>query len=158
MLKFTSEEFRKIKQDGENLYRSFDGVYCPYFREKVMFGSSGLSHLKFKKQKKARLEQDQYMRFKLLHLVPEVLKLSHTLQGFLEINKFERVRVHNRTDTIMKPVKYYEFVAVIKRNRIRVIVKQINNGVKFFWSIIPFWGMNVETMGRILHYGIPEED
>lgn len=34
----------------------------------------------------------------------------------------------------------------------------IDNGQKFFWSIVPFWGMNVETMRRILHDGMPEED
>jgi hypothetical protein len=39
-----------------------------------------------------------------------------------------------------------------------MIVKQIEDGQKFFWSIIPFWGMNTETMIRILHNGFPEED
>jgi len=58
------------------------------------------------------------MRFKLLYLAPEILKISHTVQGVLETKKFERVRMHG----------------------------------------IPFWGMNEETMGRILHEGEPEED
>ena len=105
-----------------------------------------------------RSEQDQYMRFKLIHLAPEVLKSSHTVQGILETRRFERVRVNNRTDTILKSVVYYEFIAVIKRNRVKIIVKQIDGGRKFFWSIIPFWGMNSETKTRLLHGGIPEED
>ncbi len=66
--------------------------------------------------------------------------------------------MNNRTDIILKPVTYYEFIAVLKRNRVRIIVKQIENGQKFFWSIVPFWGMNEETMTRILHDGVPEED
>ena len=127
-------------------------------KEKVSFGAIGLEHLKFKRREKARLEQDQYMRFKLISLAPEVLKLSHTVQGVLETKKFERIRMKGRTDIILKPVNYYEFVAVLKRNRIRVIVKQIDGGQKFFWSLIPFWGMNKDTMDRILHNGIPEED
>lgn len=110
------------------------------------------------RHKKARLEQDQYMRFKLLYLVPEILKLSHTLQGIFEIKKFERIRMHSRTETVLKLVKYYEFIAVIKRNRVKVVVKQIEDGHKFFWSIVPFWGMNRETMSRMLHDGMPEED
>ncbi|MEK7544858.1 MAG: hypothetical protein AAB551_01890 [Patescibacteria group bacterium] len=158
MLQFTDEQFREVKEKGELFYKSLHEIYCPYFREKISFGSHGLEHLKFKRREKARLEQDQYMRFKLLYLVPEILRLSHTLQGILETQKFERVRVHGRTDTILKPVKYYEFIAVIKRNRVRVIVKQIENGQKFFWSIIPFWRMNRETLNRILHDGAPEED
>jgi len=158
MLKFTDKQFKETKEKGEQLYKLLHEIYCPYFKEKVSFSTRGLEHLKFKRHEKARSEQDQYMRFKLLHLAPEVLKLSHTLQGMLETKKFERIRVHGRTDTIMKPVKYYEFIAVLKRNRVRVIVKQIDDGYKFFWSIIPFWGMNEETMSRILHDGIPEED
>lgn len=59
---------------------------------------------------------------------------------------------------VMKPVTYYEFIAVMKQNRVRVIIKQIDGGQKFFWSIVPFWGMNTETMNRILHEGEPEED
>jgi hypothetical protein len=98
------------------------------------------------------------MRFKLLSVVPEILKLSYTLQGISETKKFERIRIHNRTDNILKSVNYYEFIAVMKRNRIRIIIKQIDGGQKFFWSLIPFWKMNEETMGRILHDGIPEED
>ncbi|MFA6918090.1 MAG: hypothetical protein WC285_04665 [Candidatus Gracilibacteria bacterium] len=158
MINFTEEQFREVKEKGEKLYKSLREVYCPYFREKVSFGAGGLEHLKFKNRKKVRFEKDQYMRFKLLHLGPEILKLSHTLQGILETKKFERIRMHSRTEMVLKLVRYYEFIAVLKRNRVRVIVKQIENGQKFFWSIIPFWEMNRETMTRILHGGVPEED
>ena len=158
MIEFTAEEFKQVKEKGEDLYKSFDQVYCTYFKEEVSFGAQGLEHLKFKRREKARPDKDQYMRFKLLYLAPEILKSSHTLQGILETKKFERVRVHSRTDTILKLVIYYEFIAVMKRNRVRVIVKQIDGGQKFFWSIVPFWGMNIKTMARILHDGIPEED
>ena len=158
MLEFTDEQFEQIKLKGEEFYKSTGDVYCPYFKEKVSFNAQGLEHLKFIQREKARLEKDQYMRFKLIHLAPEVLKFSHTVQGILETKKFEKVRVNNRTESLLQPVIYYEFIAVIKRNRIRIIVKQISNSKKFFWSIIPFWGMNEDTMTRILHNGIPEED
>jgi len=158
MILFTAEQFKEEKEKGEKFYKSINEVYCPYFKEKISFGTHGLEHLKFKRRDKARLEQDQYMRFKLLSVVPEILKLSYTLQGISETKKFERIRIHNRTDNILKSVNYYEFIAVMKRNRIRIIIKQIDGGQKFFWSLIPFWKMNEETMGRILHDGIPEED
>jgi len=158
MIEFTTQQFKEVKERGEELYKSLGEVSCPYLKEKISFGAQGLEHLKFKRREKARLEKDQYMRFKLLHLAPEILKSSHTLQGILETKKLERIRTNSRTDIVLKPVTYYEFIAVLKRNRVRIIVKQIENGQKFFWSIVPFWGMNVETMRRILHDGIPEED
>jgi len=158
MIEFTDQQFKEVKERGEELYKSLGEVLCPFLKEKVSFGAQGLEHLKFKRREKARLEKDQYMRFKLLYLAPEILRSSHTLQGILETKKLERIRINNRTDTVLKPVTYYEFIAVLKRNRVRIIIKQIENGQKFFWSIVPFWGMNEETMTRILHDGVPEED
>lgn len=158
MLQFTEEQFKEVKKKGEELYKSLGEVYCPYFKGKVLFSSSGLEHLKFKRREKTRLEQDQYMRFKLIHLAPEIIKLSHTVQEALKINKFERVRSHNRTDIVLKNVSYYKFIALIKRDRVKVIVKQIENGEKFFWSIIPYWDMDENTKSRLFHSGTPEED
>ena len=39
-----------------------------------------------------------------------------------------------------------------------IVVKQIENMQKYFFSIIPFWRMNKETNSRIIHDGNPEED
>lgn len=157
-MNFTPEEFKKIKECGERFYKSFNEVHCPYFKEKVSFSSQGLEHLRFKSRERVRPDKDQFMRMKLIHLAPEVLKNTHTVQGILETKKFEKVRINNRTDTILQLVTYYEFIAVIKRNRVKIIIKQLENGKKFFWSIIPFWRMNKETKKRILHEGNPEED
>jgi len=76
----------------------------------------------------------------------------------LETKKFENIKTHSRVDRVLKNVTYYEFIAVIKRNRVKIIIKQIDGGKKFFWSIIPFWKMDSDTMSRILYEGNPEED
>jgi hypothetical protein len=158
MLSFTQEEFASVREKAESIYKDFGAVRCPYLQEDVSFTAAGLEHLKFKRRDKARSEHDQYMRFKLLACAPEVLRKSHTVQGIQETKHFERVRVHGRTDTVLLAVTYYEFIAVIKRNRIKVIVKQVEKKQPYFWSIIPFWGMNEETKQRVLHEGVPEED
>ena len=158
MIEFTQDQFDEVKTNGEKLYKTISEVYCPYFKSKISFDAQGLEHLKFKRREKARSEKDQYMRCKLIHLAPEILKLSHTLQGIFETKKFENIKTNNRWERIQKPVSYFEFIAVIKRNRCKVVIKQIDGGRMFFWSIIPFWGMNTNTMARILHDGIPEED
>ena len=117
-----------------------------------------MEHLKFKQHRKARPQQDQYMRFKLLHLAPTVLKASATLQGVWETKNFERIRIHSRTELVLKNVTYYEFVAVIEKIRVKVIVKEVEKGNKYFWSIIPYWGVDKNTQKRKLHSGYPEED
>ena len=151
-------DFDVIKEKGELLYKTIGEIYCPYFKEKISFNARGLEHLKFIQREKARLEIDQYMRFKLLHLAPEVLRLSRTVQGIFQTKHFERIRVHSRTDTILTPVTYYEFIAVLGTSRVKVIVKQIDNTQPIFWSLIPFWGIETSTKKRRLHAGDPESD
>ncbi len=152
------ENFEEIKLKGEELYKTFTEVYCPYFKETIDFNAQGIEHLKYKQRNKSRHDNDQYMRFKLIHLAPEVIKISNSVQGIFETKRFEYIKNHNKWEQVLKHVTYYEFIAVIKRNRVKIIVKQIDNGKKIFWSIIPFWGMNKDTMTRILHEGNPEED
>lgn len=158
MVEFTNEQFNIVKSEGEKFYKLIGEVYCPYFKEKISFNAQGLEHLKYKQRNKSRQDKDQYMRFKLINLAPEVLKISSSVQGILETKKFENIKTHSRVDKVLKDVVYYEFIAVIKRNRVKIIIKQIDNGNKFFWSIIPFWKMNLDTMTRILYEGNPEED
>lgn len=151
------KNFDEIIEKGESLYKTFSLVHCPYFESEIHFNAQGLEHLKFKRRGQARSRHDQYMRFKLLKFAPEVLKLSRTVQGIWETKHFERVRVYNRTDTILKQVIYYEFIAILNQIRIKVVVKQIDNREKFFWSIIPFWGINKTTKKRKMFGGNPEE-
>ncbi len=154
----TQEKFEEIKRKAEELYKTLGEVYCPYLGAKVSFDAQGLEHLKFKRRGKSRPEEDQYMRLKLIHLAPEILKQSHTLQGKLETKKFEYIKTNNRWEHDQKHVIYFEFIAIIKRERCKVIIKQIEHGKLFFWSIIPSWGMNQDTMTRVFHNGVPEED
>lgn len=152
------ENFEEVRVKAEDFYKTLTEVYCPYFKDKIFFNAQGLEHLKFKQPRKARPQQDQYMRLRLLNLAPTILKASATLQGIWKTKNFERIRVHSRTDTVLKEVTYYEFVAVIDEVRAKIIVKQVGEGQKIFWSIIPYWELDKNTKKRKLHSGYPEED
>jgi hypothetical protein len=118
MIQFTEEQFKEVKEKGEILYKSFTEIYCPYFKEKITFNAQGLEHLKFKQREKARYEKDQYMRFKLIYLAPEVLKISSSVQGIWDTKRFEHIKINKKWVNVLKDVIYYEFIAVIKRNRV----------------------------------------
>lgn len=152
------ENFDEVKIKGEDLYKTFSEVMSPYFGGKIYFNSEGMEHLKFKRQRKARPRQDQYMRFRLLHLAPLILETSSTLQGICETKNFERVRTNSRTEMVLKCVTYFEFVAVIEKVRVKIIVKQIENGKRIFWSIIPHWGIDKDSKRRKLYSGDLESD
>jgi hypothetical protein len=91
-------------------------------------------------------------------LAPDVIKLSRTIQGISNTKNMESWRNNNRTEMIMKPVAYYEFVAILNDIRVRVIVKQVDGGPKYFWSIIPFWKVNKNNNQRKMFNGNPEVD
>ena len=131
-------KFESVKEKGELFYQNIGQVYCPYFKEKVSFNAQGIGHLKFKQRGKARSLEDQYMRFKLIAFVPKILGASGTLQGLLRTNVFERVKIHSRTDTVLKLVSYYEFIAIIEQFRIK-IYEAGGRWRKVFLSIIPVW-------------------
>ena len=152
------KDFEKVSTDVEAFYATIGEIRCPYFDEKIVFNAAGFKHLKFKSDTVARSRSEQYARLKLLTLAPQVLSLSRTVQGIWETKHFERVRVHSRTDTILKPVSYYEFIAVLENVRVKVVVKQVDGGQKFFWSIIPYWKIDSANSRRILHSGEPEHD
>ena len=152
------EKFKKAKIEAESFYREIGSVKCPYFREEVAFNARGLEHIKFKTIRHARSQRDQYIRFRLISLAPQIIKDSHTLQGVSVRTGLEHIKINSRWDRIMKTATYYEFVAIIKNSRVRVIVKQIEGGKKHFWSIIPFWKMDKITGKRLIHSGKPETD
>ena len=152
------KDFEKVRTDAETFYASIGEIRCPYFNEKISFNAMGLKHLKFKSDTVARSHSEQYARLKLLHLVPQLLFLSRTVQGVWYTKHFERIRIHSRTDTVLKSVSYYEFIAVLENVRVKVIVKQIDAGERFFWSIIPYWKIDSVNSRRVLHSGDPEQD
>ncbi|MFA7662932.1 MAG: hypothetical protein WCX88_03370 [Patescibacteria group bacterium] len=155
---FSCDDFDKIKNEAEEFYTSICKIHCPYFGEEIIFNSKGLKHLKFKADRIARPQKDQYARLKLLSFAPKVLKKSHTVQGVYEIKRFEEQKINSKWKNILKDVIYYEFIAVIDSVRVKVIVKEVFGGEKHFWSIIPFWGIDKENSKRILHSGNPEKD
>lgn len=152
------KKFDEAKIAGESLYSSLSEEFCPYFQEKIVFNSKGLEHLKFRRHGKARSRSDQYMRFKVLYLAPKVLGASRTLQGISKLQTFERIRMHSRVETKMVPTIFYEFIAIMDEARVKVIVKQINGGEKFFWSVVPYWKMDQRDNTRQFGSGDPDSE
>lgn len=152
------DDFERVRHDAEEFYGSVGEVKCPYFREAIPFNARGWRHILFKSDQQARSHEEQYSRLKLIRLAPEVLRESCTVQGIWETKKIEVMNVNSRWDRLLKHTTYWEFIAVLKGVRVKVIVKQVEGGRKHFWSIIPFWGIDKVANRRILHSGDPEYD
>jgi conjugative element/phage-associated large polyvalent protein len=161
-MEFTPKEFNQIKGEAENFYNGIQKVRCPYFQSDIHFNSKGWEHLIFKEWNKTRLISDQYSRLRHIKLAPEIIQSSKTLLGVWTTQKFERVKKKDGTwQKILKLTIYYEFIAVMESHgskvRVKVIVKQVDGGERYFLSIIPFWGTNKQG-DRVMHSGNPEND
>ena len=145
------QDFDEVSKKAEELYISIGEVHCPYFGEKIAFNAKGWRHLKFKSDQVARSRSEQYSRLKLVHVAPEVLKRSHTVQGVWHAKRFEMQNTNNRWERVMKEVTFYEFIAVLDSIRVKVIVKEVYGGEKHFWSVIPYWGIDKMNSKRVLY-------
>ena len=150
------QTFDALKKKAEQGYRSVGDVLCPYLSVPVRFNREGLEHVLFKGRGRARPRTQQETRLQLLHYAPKVIRQSHTVQGVYPTVSFVDVRRNNRRDRVRKEVTYYEFIAVVDKIRIRVIVRQIQGGEPHFWSIIPYW--KGKGPQRRIHDGDPEND
>jgi hypothetical protein len=156
-LEFTNQEFSRVRNEAEQQYRAYGQIACPYFQGPVAFNTEGFRHIVFKSWNRGRDPHDQFMRLKYLFRAPEILRLSRTVQGIQETQGWERRRRHGRWEKLLTPVTYYEFIAVLDGRRFKVIVKQLPDGQRIFWSLIPFWRQSEEGR-RLLHDGKPETD
>lgn len=123
----TNESLRK---KAKKFFLKNKFVKCPAFpKDKVVFNSKGLSHLFYKGSQKifTRGNDETKVRVSLLPRALEVLKVMPLAQeeSVLEIHG--------------KKIKYWSFEAVVDDRRVKVIVRQIGNGKKHFWSVIPAW-------------------
>lgn len=156
-LQFTDEEFAQVLRRAQELYATIDKIRCPYFSDTVIFNAQGLEHLRRKVWNRGRSRSDQFMRLKYLAFAREILLLSRTVQGIEHTTERHRRHKHGRWEEAFLPVTYYEFVAVLKERRFKVIIKQTATGERLFWSLIPFW-RQTDDGGRLLHDGDPAEE
>lgn len=151
------EKFDRTKQEAESFYKFLGEVRYPYLDVPVSFNAKGLDHIKFKEWNRTRSIAEQYVRLRLLSLAPDIVRTSHTLQEFYETNRFERQKINSRWEQRVIRVRYYGFVAVMRKTRVKVIVKEVEGGKHFFWSIIPFWKTRRDAFSgkikKILHEG-----
>ena len=85
------------------------------------------------------------------------------MQEFDERKIFVRQKINSRWEKRMKVVKYYVFIALLRdcNFRLKIIVKEIEGGQPFFWSIYPSWKVEKDMTGskkNTFYSGNLEED
>ncbi len=136
--------------ESKAYYDNLNSIYCPYLKQKINFNREGFEHLLTKSWNRGRSEKEQYIRLRLLPKVVDILKISHTLQEYDERSAFVRRKINSRWEKVYKRVYYYVFISTIIKHRIRfkIVVKLIEGGEPFFWSIYPSWYIEKDSSGN----------
>ena len=102
-------------------------VHCPALGEKIVFNAKGINHLIYKSNRSRR---DKERILTNIRLLPRAIDLLSRATFWQEEDSYTK-------DTIV--YTFWAFEAVVDGRRIKVIVRQIGNGKKHFWSVIPAW-------------------
>lgn len=132
--------YDKLREDANNFYQTIGKVNCPAFNnEPVHFSSEGFNHLIYKNERRERKREIQIMKFQLLPKAKKLVAASSTYQE--EDERLISIRRKRKKKAVNESclAHYWGFVAIIDNYRIKVIVRQVGDGKKHFWSVIPAW-------------------
>lgn len=134
------KDYTAIKKKAAELYATFGSVTCPALGDQnIYFTSEGFNHLVYKAPKKPRDERVQILRFDMLEKAKFILKSSTTHQEYDEniVNK----KVNRRGKWVERNVviRCWGFVAIVRKFRVKVVIRQEGNGKLEFQSVIPAW-------------------
>ena len=152
--------YNQLKDAANSFYQKIKYLHCTALNEKVHFTAEGFNHLIYKRKGVERSKNDQIMKFKLLSSGKEIIEKTTTYQEYSEeFITVSKRRFKKRVNETVS-VKYWGFVAILNRSRVKVIVRQIDRGQKHFWSVIPAWAT---SQYRDIKYssvakGNPKED
>lgn len=128
MKSILSTPILELKQKAKLIFAKNKEISCPAFpEEKIIFNSKGLNHLFYEGSMKARPIKEAETRISLLPRALRVLKKMTFWQ--------EERTIHHKN----KIIHYWSLEAVIDERRIKIIIRQLGNGKKCFWSVIPSW-------------------
>lgn len=133
-------EYHSIRENTFNYYSQREYIRCPALNNEIVhFTSEGFNHLIYKGDRSERDKSVQILKFNLFPRALEIIGLSTTYQEYDEGIKNVKKKKHKRTVIESATVKYWGLAAIIRNTRVKVIIRQIGNGQKHFWSVIPAW-------------------
>ena len=121
-------KYKEYKDKIKEIFDKTRSIKCPAFdNEEINFNAKGVNHLLFKGD---RSQRDSKRIETNIRLLPSAIYLLQKSTFWQEESRYEKDgKVYN----------YWAFEAVIDDRRIKVIIRQVGNSKKHFWSVIPAW-------------------
>lgn len=137
----------ELKNRTKEYYQNLKPLYSPALESNIYFNAKGFNHITFKNPRNPRPIADQNYRMRILSTGIKLLEKANIYQ--------------EHEETIMtdgKKLSYWGIVAIIDKQKIKIIIRSIGNGHKHFWSVIPAYTTS-EKRDRVFKMkGDPDTD
>ena len=128
--------YDKSKQKAKNIYSDIGWVRCHALgNEQVAFTRVGLNHL-MRKGRKTRTKTEQKRRFVLIQFVEQIITDPNAIIEYRRYDVKEVRNHHGEKVTIKSIADFWTFVAYIKDCKIKVVIRQLENAEKHFFSVM----------------------
>lgn len=125
------EKLRGIVRKAKIRYKKMVVVRCAAFgSEKIYFTDHGFNHL-IRKGKRLRSEKEIIRRLRLLRHVTHVVQSAPKYTEYREI-----IKERTSSTQPISVARFWSLVHIIQGKEIRVIIRQINNEPKHFFSVM----------------------
>ncbi len=127
--------YEACKKWAKDFYKKIGTIFCPALdNQYISFNNTGFTHIIRKMSVRSRNEQKR--RFLLLPKIESILKNPQAVIVYRKEEK--KVEVKKKYIKILKEsvIHYWTFVYFTDSKRIKVVIRQINNGAKHFYSVM----------------------
>jgi len=134
--------YSKSREKAKNIYSRLDKVICPALgNAEISFSRIGFNHL-IRKGRTLRTKSEQKRRFVLIKYIHQIILDPNATILFRESIIKEKVVRGNKRIFIKSHAKFWTFVSNINGCKIKVVIRQMDNGKLQFLSV---FGDNVIT-------------
>lgn len=133
------KDYPEIRKAAQELYGSVGKLYCPALGGAIYFTSEGFNHLIYERARKERDKKTQILRFDMLERAKFILETSTTYQEYEESIEYQKVNRHGKFIGMNVVVRCWGLIAIVRKFRVKVVVRQVGNGKMEFQSVIPAW-------------------
>ena len=127
--------YEKSKDKAKNIYSKIGRIECPALNELVTFSRVGFNHL-VRKGRIPRTKNEQKRRFVLVPYVEKIIKNPKAKIFYREKTVKYKANRHGEKVIIESRAKFWAFVENAESCKVKVIIRQLGNGHKHFFSVI----------------------
>lgn len=137
--------YEKAKEKAKQIYSKIGSIRCPALADDyVTFSRSGLNHL-MRKGRIPRTRSEQKRRFTLLTYIEKIIKNPKAFIIYRKNVVKEKVNRHGEKVLLESTARFWTFIEKIDDCNIKIIIRQLNNGGKHFFSVM---GDNIKIVSN----------